>query len=247
MTDRFRRGVILDNYDSFTHNLAQGLGALGASVEVHRNDAISLAELRAAAPEFLVISPGPGAPPTSEDPLGVGVVPAALSHFRGKIPVLAVCLGLQVLAEQFGATVTRSGTPCHGKRDRVWHDGSGLFAGVPNPFVAARYHSLSVRPDSLPSSIAVRAWTEDRTIMAFGVPGEATWAVQFHPESFMTPDGPRLLENFLAGVICPLGDCRASDETVSTVPGADSERALLLSKVNADPEPTVRREAKVFP
>ncbi|MEM7261506.1 MAG: aminodeoxychorismate/anthranilate synthase component II [Planctomycetota bacterium] len=190
--------LILDNYDSFTHNLAQAFAALGESVEVWRNDRFALDEAVALDPSALVVSPGPGGPPTSRDPLGQGHVPAALEWFRGRVPVLGVCLGHQILADQLGARVRPTGLPVHGKPDRVFHDGVGIFEGLSQPFVAARYHSLAVERSSL--QVPIHAWTEDGVVMGFGVPGEATWAVQFHPESFMTPEGPRLLDNFRRGV-----------------------------------------------
>ncbi len=189
--------VILDNYDSFTFNLAQAFGSLGARVTVLRNDAVTLEALERLGPERLVISPGPGGP------RGTGICAAAFRRFRGLVPFLGVCLGHQVMAECIGARVARARWPIHGKRAWVHHDGSGIFAGLPEPFVAARYHSLAVERATLPQPIRVAAWSPDEEVMAIGIPGEATWGVQFHPESFMTPAGRDLLRSYLAGVPCP--------------------------------------------
>ncbi|MEM7164333.1 MAG: aminodeoxychorismate/anthranilate synthase component II [Planctomycetota bacterium] len=187
------RVVIIDNYDSFTYNVAQRFQVLGAIVEVFLNDKVTVSQLRDLAPDSLVISPGPGGPS------GTGVSRAAFREFRGKIPILGVCLGHQMIAELLGATV-EPGTPVHGKPSLIHHDGVGIFAAMPSPFPAARYHSLVVRGGE--DRLRRVAWTEDGTLMGFGAPGEATWGVQFHPESFMTPAGDQLLRNFLSGVEC---------------------------------------------
>ena len=195
--------VIIDNYDSFTHNVAQALKILGARVTVVRNDAVGIPGLEQLAPDRLVISPGPGGP------RGSGISGSALLQFRGRIPVLGVCLGHQVLAEVLGSRVSSTHPPVHGKRWPIHHDGEGIFAGLPDPFPAARYHSLVVEREGLSPALRVVAWTVEGLLMAIGVPGEATWGVQFHPESFMTPDGQSILSAFLEGVVCPkerLGD-----------------------------------------
>ncbi len=196
--------VIADNYDSFTFNLAQGFQALGARVTVVRNDAIDIAGLDALAPERLVVSPGPGGP------AGSGISEAALRRYRGIIPVLGVCLGHQVLAASFGGAVRPAARPVHGKRSWIHHDGSGIFRDVPNPFIAARYHSLIARAETMPRELLVTAWTDDGEVMGLGVPGEATWGVQFHPESFMTPAGPRIMDAFLRGAVCRTAEPAAS-------------------------------------
>lgn len=186
---------LLDNYDSFTWNLAHRLGELGAEVQVVRNDAITVDEIAARRPAHLVISPGPGRPETA------GVSIDAVRRFAGQIPVLGVCLGHQALSIAFGGRVERAAAPMHGKTSLVAHDGRGLFTGVAQPFEAGRYHSLLVPRDGLPRDFEVSAWVADEsadgTVMALR---HATWpvcGVQFHPESVLTPAGHQVLRNFL--------------------------------------------------
>lgn len=184
---------LLDNYDSFTWNLAHRLGELGAEVEVVRNDVITVDEIAARRPTHLVISPGPGRPETA------GVSIEALRRFAGQIPVLGVCLGHQALSIAFGGRVERATAPMHGKTSMVAHDGRGVFAGVAQPFEAGRYHSLLVPRDGLPPDFEVCAWVaeEPETVMALR---HTTWpvsGVQFHPESVLTPAGHQVLRNFL--------------------------------------------------
>lgn len=184
---------LLDNYDSFTWNLAHRLGELGAEVEVVRNDVITVDEIAARRPTHLVISPGPGRPETA------GVSIAALRRFAGQIPVLGVCLGHQALSIAFGGRVERAAAPMHGKTSMVAHDGRGVFAGMALPFEAGRYHSLLVPRDDVPRDFEVCAWVaeEPGTVMALR---HTTWpvsGVQFHPESVLTPAGHQLLRNFL--------------------------------------------------
>ncbi|HUG05235.1 MAG TPA: aminodeoxychorismate/anthranilate synthase component II [Candidatus Limnocylindria bacterium] len=184
--------LLVDNYDSFTYNLAQALGALGAVVEVVRADDARLQAALEARPDRLVISPGPGRPEAAgRSPTLVREAPE-----RG-IPTLGVCLGLQCAAIAFGARVVRAPEPRHGKTSLVRHDGRGIFAGVPDPTEATRYHSLMVEEASLPAELAVTARSDDGVVMALRHARLPLEAVQFHPESVLTKDGMRMLENFL--------------------------------------------------
>jgi anthranilate synthase/aminodeoxychorismate synthase-like glutamine amidotransferase len=184
--------VVIDNYDSFTYNLVQYLGELGAEIEVHRNDALTAAEAAAKAPDGIVVSPGPG------DPERAGVSCAVIEHLSGRIPILGVCLGHQCLGAVFGGRIVRAPRIMHGKTSPILHDGRGLFAGLPNPFIATRYHSLVVDPEALPPCLEVRARTAENEIMGLKHKEHETWGVQFHPESILTSDGKDLLRNFLA-------------------------------------------------
>jgi anthranilate synthase component 2 len=184
--------LLIDNYDSFTWNLAHRLGELGAKVKVIRNDAITVDEIAAMAPERIVISPGPGRP----DSAGVSV--AAIRRFAGQLPILGVCLGHQAIAVAFDGRVDRATTPMHGKTSMVRHDASPMFAGLPASFEAGRYHSLVIARDRVPSGFIISAWVEgDETIMAVRHETWPVFGVQFHPESVLTSVGHRLLENFL--------------------------------------------------
>ncbi|MDO8847599.1 MAG: anthranilate phosphoribosyltransferase [Coriobacteriia bacterium] len=184
--------LVVDNYDSFTYNLVQLLSALGAEVRVERNDAISAAEALALAPAGVVISPGPGTP--ADAGISADVVRAAAD---AGVPVLGVCLGHQVIAEVFGGNVCRAPKPVHGKTDEIAHDGQGLFAGVPNPFTATRYHSLCVAADSIAAPLQVQATTADGVVQAIRHADKPVFGVQFHPESVLTPEGAKILANFL--------------------------------------------------
>jgi anthranilate synthase component 2 len=185
--------LMIDNYDSFTFNLVQLLWAAGAEVEVVRNDAATVDELLARRPAGIVLSPGPGQPQDA----GVCV---ELLRRRAEVPLLGVCLGHQALGLACGGEVGRAPTLMHGKTSEVRHDGSGLFRDLPNPFTATRYHSLEVRPASLPAELVANAWAEDGTIMGLAHRTLPYWGVQFHPESVLTLAGPQLVTNFLAAV-----------------------------------------------
>lgn len=183
--------ALIDNYDSFTYNLVQYFGELGADVRVFRNDSLSVAELAALNPDYLVISPGPG------EPLRDGGISAqALLHFSGRIPVLGVCLGHQCLGAVYGGRVERAPRLMHGKTSPVYHSGAGIFAGLPSPFNAMRYHSLIVN-EPIPAELEVIARTAEGEIMALQRRNTATYGVQFHPESILTEYGQQLLQNFL--------------------------------------------------
>ena len=184
--------LLIDNYDSFTWNLAHRLGELGARVEVVRNDAITVDEIAQRSPERIVISPGPGRPETA------GVTIETLRRFAGRLPMLGVCLGHQALSVAFGGRVDRAPAPMHGKTSMVVHDGSHLFAGLSGPFEAGRYHSLVIPRDAMPPDFVVTAWVEeDGVIMGVRHTSEPIFGVQFHPESVLTTVGHRLLQNFL--------------------------------------------------
>jgi len=186
------RVLIIDNYDSFTYNLVQELGELGAELEVFRNDAIDVAAIRATGPDRLLISPGPGRPESA------GITCAAVKELAGEIPLLGVCLGHQAIGEVFGGTVVAAPTLMHGKTSEIHHDGRGVFKGLPNPFTATRYHSLVVDPGSVPDCLEVSATTSDGVIMGLRHRELAVEGVQFHPESILTPEGPSLLATFLS-------------------------------------------------
>ncbi len=188
------RLLLIDNYDSFVYNLAQAFGSLGADPVVLRND-VSLDELEAVAPVAVVVSPGPGAPTDA------GISIEAIRNFAGRVPVLGVCLGHQCIAAAYGGKVDRAAAgPVHGKTSLIRHQASGIFDGLPSPFVATRYHSLAMDP-SLPSAtLVIDAMSDDGTIMALHHRDHEVFGVQFHPESVLCLEGPRLLKNFLARV-----------------------------------------------
>ncbi len=186
------RLLLIDNYDSFTYNLVQAFLVLGADVLVHRNDRISVEEALALEPTHLCISPGPGTPADA------GVSMRMIERFAGQVPVLGVCLGHQALVEVFGGVVVRAARLMHGKTSAVQHDGCGVFVGLPNPLEAGRYHSLIADRDRVPESLAITAWTPEGEVMGVRHRTLAVEGVQFHPESILTPDGPRLMASFLA-------------------------------------------------
>jgi len=183
--------VVVDNYDSFTYNLVQLLGELGAEVEVYRNDAVTAAQIAARDPEALVLSPGPCTPDQA------GVCNDVLRELSHRVPVLGVCLGHQCIGQAFGGQVVLAPREVHGKTSEVWHDGRTLFAGLPNPFRATRYHSLVVDPRSLPPELEVSARSPDGLVMGLRHRWRPVEGVQFHPESVLTDCGRELLGNFL--------------------------------------------------
>ena len=192
------RVLVIDNYDSFVYNLVQELGELGADPVVHRNDAIDVDGIRAAGPDAVLISPGPGRP---ED---AGVSLAVIEQLAGELPILGVCLGHQAIGQAFGGEIVRAPTLMHGKTSAIHHDGAGVFAGLPDPLTATRYHSLVVEPESVPDVLEVTARTTDGVIMGLRHRTLAVEGVQFHPESLLTPEGPSLLANFLAMAAAPV-------------------------------------------
>jgi anthranilate synthase component 2 len=189
--------ILIDNYDSFTYNLVQRLGEIDPSLdlEVYRNDKITVAELAARRPTHVIISPGPCTP------LEAGISVEAVRHLTGKIPLLGVCLGHQAIGHAFGAKIVRAGRLMHGKTDMIYHDNRGMFHGIENPFVATRYHSLVIQPDTLSDEFEVCAWSDapdgTREIMGIRHKEFPLFGMQFHPESFLTDRGTKLLERFL--------------------------------------------------
>ena len=188
---------VLDNYDSFTYNLVQYLGELGAEIEVRRNDQVTVADAEAMRPQRIVVSPGPCTPREA------GISVDLIRHFAGKVPVLGVCLGHQAIGEAFGGHVVRAAHIMHGKTSAVMHDNKSIFQGLPMPMTATRYHSLIVEEEDLPQELEVSAWTTEkdgtRTIMGLRHKQYAVEGVQFHPESVLTEHGKTLVRNFLAG------------------------------------------------
>jgi len=183
--------LVIDNYDSFTYNLVQYFGELGANPTVYRNDAISLEKIKKLKPSQIVISPGPCTPKEA------GISNDVIRAFAGKIPLLGVCLGHQCLGDVFGGKIVRAKQIMHGKVSNVYHDRDPLFAGMDQPFQATRYHSLVIEPKSFPKSLKKIGWTKEGEIMAVRHREHPIWGVQFHPESILTTQGMRLLSNFL--------------------------------------------------
>lgn len=188
--------LMIDNYDSFTYNIVQYLGELGADVRVHRNDALTIADIEAMAPEQIVISPGPCTPNEA------GISVAVIKHFAGQIPLLGICLGHQGIGQAFGGDVIRAKRVMHGKLSEIYHSDQGVFSGLNNPFTATRYHSLVIDSRTLPDCLEVTAWTQDEEgnrdeIMGVRHKTVAVQGVQFHPESILSEHGHQLLQNFL--------------------------------------------------
>jgi anthranilate synthase/aminodeoxychorismate synthase-like glutamine amidotransferase len=186
------RVLVIDNYDSFTFNLVQYLGELGAAVRVVQNDAMTAEAILASRPDGLLLSPGPCTPNEA------GVCLDAIRVVAGHVPILGVCLGHQAIGQAFGGKIVRAARLMHGRTSPIEHDGRGLFVGLPNPFVATRYHSLLVERDSVPSCLEVTAWTKEGEVMGLRHRSLEIEGVQFHPESILTPDGKRLLGHWLA-------------------------------------------------
>lgn len=183
--------LIIDNYDSFTYNIVQEMGELGAELHVVRNDQVSLGDIRALNPSHIVVSPGPGFPKDA------GISGEVIRTFGAELPVLGVCLGHQAIGEVYGGVVTHAPTQMHGKISLIHHENDALFAGLPMPFEATRYHSLVVEKETLPNDLVVTAWTDDGLIMGLRHRYYPVVGVQFHPESILTQNGIRILANFL--------------------------------------------------
>ena len=183
--------LIIDNYDSFTYNLVQYIGEMGQQLKVYRNDKITVDEIAELHPEKIIISPGPCTPTEA------GISMDTIRHYAGKVPILGVCLGHQSIGQVFGGEIVRAKKLMHGKTSQIHHDGEGVFAGMPNPFEATRYHSLVIRRESIPDCLQITAETDDREIMGVRHKDLPIEGVQFHPESILTTEGKKLLANFV--------------------------------------------------
>jgi len=183
--------LMIDNYDSFTYNLVQYLGELGEDLKVVRNDKITIEEIRELNPARIIISPGPGGPKDA------GISCEVVKKFAGKLPILGVCLGHQVIGYVFGGEIIRADRIMHGKTSEIYHDGRAIFSGLSNPFTATRYHSLIVKRETLPEALEISAWTKENEIMGLRHKEFKIEGVQFHPESILTNEGKKLLANFL--------------------------------------------------
>ncbi|MCA9404052.1 MAG: aminodeoxychorismate/anthranilate synthase component II [Candidatus Omnitrophica bacterium] len=183
--------LMIDNYDSFTYNLVQYFGELGADLKVYRNDALTVDDIRRMGPEKIVISPGPSNP----DHAGISL--DVIQHFKGQVPIFGVCLGHQCLGQAFGGKIVRAGKLMHGKTSQIRHNGKDVFKDVANPFEATRYHSLVIERKSIPACFEITAESEDNEIMGVSHRELPLWGVQFHPESILTTEGKKLLDNFL--------------------------------------------------
>ena len=186
--------LLIDNYDSFTYNVYQAVANLGRPLQVVRNDQLSLTDISDGHYDAIMISPGPGTPDDA------GISKEVVTHFAGKLPILGICLGHQVIGEAFGAKVIRAPQPVHGKTAKIFHDGNGLYANLPQPFIAGRYHSLIVDRDTLPDCMEITALNNEGLIMGMRHRQFNIQGVQFHPESILTPEGTTLLGNFLATI-----------------------------------------------
>ena len=207
--------LLLDNYDSFVHNLARYVRRLGFATRTVRNDSVSFDEIRGLSPQAIIISPGPCTPNEA------GISLEVVRKLAAEIPMLGVCLGHQAIVQAFGGEIVRAAEPVHGRTSLIHHDGSFLFAGISNPFSACRYHSLIARRESLPTCLKITAWTDDRTIMAVKHKSFPTVGIQFHPESVLTRDGMTLLENFFRAIdVKSLTDAR-KDRASDPIPFPD--------------------------
>ena len=185
------RVLVLDNYDSFTWNLVHAIEAAGGGCLVHRSDRLTLAQAEALDPDRIVLSPGPFGPDQT------GICPEVVKTFAGRVPILGVCLGMQVIAQSLGARVVPSGRPVHGKTSKIRHDNRGLLQDLPNPFLGGRYHSLIIDPAGTSQEVEISAWSDDGHVMGCRIRGAPVEGVLFHPESFLTEQGSRVFENFL--------------------------------------------------
>jgi len=183
--------LVIDNYDSFTYNLVQYLGELGSELEVYRNDKITIDGIKKRKPTKILISPGPG------EPKDAGISEDVIRSLAGSVPILGVCLGHQAIGEVFGGKIVRAKTLMHGKTSAIHHDGKGIFSGIKNPFEATRYHSLVIDRSSMPDVLRITAETKDKEIMALQHINLPIYGVQFHPESILTLEGKKILENFI--------------------------------------------------
>ncbi len=183
--------LVVDNYDSFTHNIVQAVASLGRECRVVRNDEVTLDDVARLAPRSIVLSPGPGRPEDS------GICPELVRTLRGRVPILGVCLGHQCIVSVYGGRIVRARRVVHGKTSRIYHDGASIYRGLGNPFEATRYHSLEVREEDLPGGLEVSAFTAEGEVMGVRARDEFVEGVQFHPESVLTAEGPRLIANFL--------------------------------------------------
>jgi len=183
--------LLIDNYDSFTYNLVQYMGELGADQQVFRNDEISISKIKKLKPEKIVISPGPCTPKEA------GISVPLIKEFSGKIPILGVCLGHQSIGAAFGGKIVRATTLMHGKTSEIYHTKTDIFKGIDLPFTATRYHSLTIERDSFPKDLEITAWTKDGTVMGIKHEDYPVYGVQFHPESILTTEGKKILKNFL--------------------------------------------------
>jgi len=183
--------LIIDNYDSFTYNLVQRIGELGGEAEVYRNDKVTIKEIEARAPSHIIVSPGPCTPKEG------GISNEVIRHFAGKLPILGVCLGHQCIGYSFGAEIVRAGRLMHGKTSPIYHDGKGVYKGLPDPFTATRYHSLIIKENTIPPEFEITAHSDQGELMGIRHKEFRLEGVQFHPESFLTEEGPKLLLNFM--------------------------------------------------
>lgn len=183
--------LIIDNYDSFTYNIVQTVGLFTQEIKVARNDKITVGEIRKLSPSQIIISPGPG------NPSQAGISLDAIKSFSGKIPILGICLGHQCIAQAFGGKIIQAPQPIHGKTSEIFHDGKGIFSGLRNPFIATRYHSLIADRNSFPKELEISAWTKEGLIMGLRHKKFSLEGVQFHPESFLTDEGKKMIGNFV--------------------------------------------------